>query len=138
MLMRSESSNPWSVKATALIDGVIDKVHVLEGQKVAQGDPIATLIAAEDNPRNGSTAKTAEDQKTVVVNRRVAGETVERSGDASANGVVYIENMVGSIEVIGWGKKQVKLEGTLGKDVEELKFRDFNNIGFGFSGTSYG
>ena len=51
-----------------------------------------------------------------------AGEPVERSGKASANGIVYIENMVGSIEVIGWGKKEIKLEGTLGKDVEDLEF----------------
>jgi DUF4097 and DUF4098 domain-containing protein YvlB len=52
----------------------------------------------------------------------VAGEKVERSGEASATGMVYIENMVGSIEVIGWDKKEVKLEGTLGKDVEDLEF----------------
>ncbi len=37
--------DPWSVKATALIDGVIDQVHVLEGQEVEKGELIATLIA---------------------------------------------------------------------------------------------
>lgn len=37
--------DPYSVKATALIDGVIDKVHVLEGQKVEKGELLATLIA---------------------------------------------------------------------------------------------
>jgi DUF4097 and DUF4098 domain-containing protein YvlB len=31
--------------------------------------------------------------------------------------------MVGSIEVIGWNKKEIKLEGTLGDDVEELEFK---------------
>ncbi|MEP4077833.1 efflux RND transporter periplasmic adaptor subunit [Haloferula sp.] len=36
--------DPWSVKATSLIDGVIDEVHVLEGQLVEKGDRIATLI----------------------------------------------------------------------------------------------
>lgn len=51
-----------------------------------------------------------------------AGEKVERSGKASATGSVYIENMVGSIEVVGWNKEEVKLEGTLGDDVEELRF----------------
>ena len=40
--------DPWSVKATALIDGVVDEVHVLEGQLVEKGELIATLIA-EDN-----------------------------------------------------------------------------------------
>jgi len=52
----------------------------------------------------------------------LAGEPVEKSGDASANGTVYIENMVGSIKVIGWDRNEVHLEGTLGKDVEELHF----------------
>jgi HlyD family secretion protein len=39
--------DPLPVKATALIDGVIDQVHVLEGQAVKQGDPLATLIDAD-------------------------------------------------------------------------------------------
>lgn len=53
----------------------------------------------------------------------LAGEKVERSGKASPNGTVYIENMIGSIEVVGWDKNEVKVEGTLGKDVEELEFK---------------
>lgn len=39
--------DPLPVKATALIDGVIDAVHVLEGQAVKQGDPLATLVDAD-------------------------------------------------------------------------------------------
>jgi RND family efflux transporter MFP subunit len=39
--------DPLPVKATALTDGVIDQVHVLEGQPVAAGDLIATLIDAD-------------------------------------------------------------------------------------------
>src|SRR5687768_4009427 len=39
--------DPLPVKATALIDGVVDQVHVLEGQSVKQGDPLATLIDAD-------------------------------------------------------------------------------------------
>lgn len=57
----------------------------------------------------------------------LAGEKVERHGEASATGEVRIENMVGSLEVIGWGKKEVKLEGTLGKDVEDLEFQTGRN-----------
>lgn len=52
----------------------------------------------------------------------MAGEPVERRGKASSKGTVYIDNMVGSIEVIGWDKNEVHLEGTLGRDVEELEF----------------
>ena len=39
--------DPLPVKATALLDGVIDAVHVLEGQQVAKGDPLATLVDAD-------------------------------------------------------------------------------------------
>lgn len=40
-------ADPLPVKATALIDGVIDKVLVLEGQLVHEGDTLATLIDAD-------------------------------------------------------------------------------------------
>lgn len=40
-------ADPLAVKATALIDGVVDQVHVLEGQLVKQGEPLATLIDAD-------------------------------------------------------------------------------------------
>ncbi len=39
--------DPLPVKATALVDGVIDTVHVLEGQQVSKGDPLATLVDAD-------------------------------------------------------------------------------------------
>ena len=39
--------DPWSIKAKALIDGVVDQLHVLEGQKVEKGDLLATLIAED-------------------------------------------------------------------------------------------
>ncbi|WP_052573272.1 efflux RND transporter periplasmic adaptor subunit [Haloferula sp. BvORR071] len=39
--------DPLPVKATALIDGVVDQVQVLEGQAVQKGQPLATLIDAD-------------------------------------------------------------------------------------------
>lgn len=36
--------DPLPIKATALVDGVIDEVRVLEGEGVAAGQPLATLI----------------------------------------------------------------------------------------------
>jgi RND family efflux transporter MFP subunit len=39
--------DPLPIKATALVDGVIDTVHVLEGQRVARGEPLATLVDAD-------------------------------------------------------------------------------------------
>jgi DUF4097 and DUF4098 domain-containing protein YvlB len=52
-----------------------------------------------------------------------AGEPVEESGKASADGRVYVENIAGSIKVTGWDKDEIHVEGTLGKEVEELKFK---------------
>lgn len=39
--------DPLPVKATALTDGIIDQVHVLEGQPVKKGDLLATLVEAD-------------------------------------------------------------------------------------------
>jgi HlyD family secretion protein len=36
--------DPLPIKATALVSGVVDEVHVLEGQQVEKGQPLATLI----------------------------------------------------------------------------------------------
>lgn len=36
--------DPLPIKATALVDGVIDEVHVLEGERVEKGQPLATLV----------------------------------------------------------------------------------------------
>jgi len=52
-----------------------------------------------------------------------ASETVDRSGKASAKGRVIVENIAGSITVVGWDKKEIKVEGELGREVKELKFK---------------
>ncbi len=52
-----------------------------------------------------------------------ASETVKQSEKASAKGRVSIENIAGTITVIGWNKKEIRVEGTLGDDVKELKFK---------------
>lgn len=39
--------DPLPVKATALIDGVVDSVNVLEGQTVKKGEVLATLVDAD-------------------------------------------------------------------------------------------
>lgn len=50
-------------------------------------------------------------------------EEVDLSGKADADGTVKIENIAGSIEVIGWNKDEITVTGTLGEDVEDLKFK---------------
>lgn len=52
-----------------------------------------------------------------------AAEYVDEIKDASANGRVIVDNIAGSITVIGWDKNEIHVEGTLGKEVEELKFK---------------
>lgn len=39
--------DPLPIKATSLVDGVIETVHVLEGQAVKNGEPLATLISED-------------------------------------------------------------------------------------------
>lgn len=58
-----------------------------------------------------------------------ADTTVNKTIDASADGVVSISNVAGSIEVLAWSRSAVKVEGTLGDDVEELIFeRDGSEV----------
>jgi multidrug efflux pump subunit AcrA (membrane-fusion protein) len=40
--------DPLPIKATALTDGVVEQVHVLEGDLVKKGDPLASLIAIDN------------------------------------------------------------------------------------------
>ncbi len=60
--------DPLPIKATALINGVIDSVHVLEGQAVAQGDPLATLV--DDDARLALAA--AEQKHHILIAAREA------------------------------------------------------------------
>ncbi len=55
-----------------------------------------------------------------------AAESVDRTLEAPADGTVVIENVAGSIQVVGWDREEVQVTGTLGKGVEKL---DFENDG---------
>ncbi|MBC8125866.1 MAG: efflux RND transporter periplasmic adaptor subunit [Gloeobacteraceae cyanobacterium ES-bin-144] len=39
--------DPFPIKATSLVDGVVETVHALEGQSVKKGDTLATLISED-------------------------------------------------------------------------------------------
>lgn len=53
--------DPLPTKATALTDGIVDKVHVLEGALVKKGDLLATLIDADTRiERDAMEAKLAD------------------------------------------------------------------------------
>lgn len=58
--------DPLPIKATALIDGVIDQVHVLEGQLVKKGDTLATLVDADARL---ALAAAEENHRTLIATR---------------------------------------------------------------------
>lgn len=79
---------PLPIKATALIDGVVDKVHVLPGEQVKQGQTLATLIAddarlahaaAEQKHRTLEAALNAHLSAIAATEKKVTGLTAELS-----------------------------------------------------------
>ena len=59
----------------------------------------------------------------------VAAEDVDRTLDAASDGAVNVSNIAGSVAVDGWKRDQVRVTGTLGRDVEELIFeRDGDRV----------
>ena len=59
----------------------------------------------------------------------LADQDVDRTLEASPDGTVEISNVAGSIEVAGWSQSSVRVQGTLGDDVEALIFeRDGDEI----------
>jgi DUF4097 and DUF4098 domain-containing protein YvlB len=60
---------------------------------------------------------------TVLIAASARAQTrVEQSRPASADGTVDIENMSGSVKVVGWDKNEVAVRGTLGRRPEGLNF----------------
>jgi DUF4097 and DUF4098 domain-containing protein YvlB len=56
-------------------------------------------------------------------------EDVDRTLDAASDGSVEVSNIAGSISVDGWDRNEVRVSGTLGRNVEELIFeRDGDRI----------
>lgn len=51
-----------------------------------------------------------------------ADRPVKESGAMPADGRVTIENIAGSVKVVGWDRAEISVTGTLGEDVERLDF----------------
>jgi len=45
---------------------------------------------------------------------------INKTIDAARDGEVYISNIAGSVEVSGWSKASIEVNGTLGRNVDEL------------------
>ena len=69
--------DPLPIKATALIDGVVNEVHVLEGQLVKKGETLATLV---DDDARLALAAAGENHRTLIAARdsQVASITAAR------------------------------------------------------------
>lgn len=55
--------DPLPIKATALVDGIVDEVHVLEGELVKKGDLLATLIGIDTELKRDAMAAKLVDMK---------------------------------------------------------------------------
>jgi DUF4097 and DUF4098 domain-containing protein YvlB len=66
---------------------------------------------------------------TVLLAEAAAAERIERRLDAPADAIVSVQNTAGSIDIRGWSRNEVEVQGDLGRDVEELLFeRDDREI----------
>ncbi|HEX6928818.1 MAG TPA: DUF4097 family beta strand repeat-containing protein [Gammaproteobacteria bacterium] len=54
----------------------------------------------------------------------LAGERVDQTIDAPADGTISIENLAGSVTVSAWDREAVRVEGELDDDVERLEFEN--------------
>jgi len=59
----------------------------------------------------------------ILVTPALAERDVSKSGKASATGMVYIENIAGSVVVEGWNREEISVEGTLDRQAEKLIFK---------------
>ena len=66
---------------------------------------------------------------TVLLAEAAAAERVERRLEAPRDAIVSVQNTAGSIDIRGWSRNEVEVQGDLGRDVEELVFeRDDREI----------
>ena len=59
---------------------------------------------------------------TLLLVSTAAAEEVDQRLEADADGMVSVYNTSGSIEIEGWGRREVEVTGTIGDDVEEFIF----------------
>jgi len=59
----------------------------------------------------------------------LAGEEIDKTLAADADGEVLISNIAGTVDIHGWDKKEVRVVGELGREVRELVFeRDGSHV----------
>lgn len=58
----------------------------------------------------------------VMLGSTAMAEEVDRTLDADSDGRIFVSNLSGSVEVVGWDRNEVRVTGTIGSDVEEFIF----------------
>lgn len=71
--------DPLPIKATALVDGVIDEVHVLEGEQVEKGQPLATLVREDFELALRSSREALRMRESELVAHRESIQAADRS-----------------------------------------------------------
>lgn len=102
--------DPYAFKATALIDGVIDEVSVLEGQRVERGELIATLIddeaelALERALKDLDSMRSARDAHCAGIERTIKElDTMQAEEESSKSLLEEARDQVARLEKVGPG-----------------------------------
>jgi multidrug resistance efflux pump len=91
-------ADPYPHRATALVSGVVEAVHVLEGQSVSKGDPIASLISEDAELR-------LEKAKASLEAARATLEAAESAYDLAQ---ARVESMRRDIDVATARREELK------------------------------
>ena len=75
--------DPLPIKATALTDGVIDEVHVLEGQAVKKDQPLASLIQDDTSLAVDAAKAALETARSELRSHRATHTSLERQLNAA-------------------------------------------------------
>lgn len=116
--------DPLPVKATALIDGVVDSVSILEGQEVKKGDLLATLIdddaklslsAAEQNHRMLVSSRAAHLASIEAMKKKLQGSSTRivaarTTEDEAADRLARVKDLKGAVSASDVVAARLRLE----------------------------
>jgi len=116
--------DPTLIKATALVDGVVETAHVLEGQLVKKGDLLATLVdvdaklalsAAEQNRQMLESGREAHLAAITTARKKIEGATAQRLAartleDEAADRYRRVKDLKGAVSASDVVTAKLRLE----------------------------
>ena len=98
--------------------------HVVEDVMEAIGDAMEAVDDVMGDSLGAVIGASIHGHDAFLVARSESGEATEinETRKARPDGDIEIKNIAGTVVVIGWKKDEIKVEGLLGEDVEELEF----------------